>query len=197
MVPPPVRPGPVADQTPPGPTFPVRTPRPGLRPAPPGRLTGRDQLGQGHARGGRGRGSHAHPRKRRAEPGPKLASCTVAERDGGTGRRWPPRGHLESALLRRLARVTAAFTGLRRLARLLAVTRSRCSLWWAVCTVAAVPDPSSQESPICDSCCLLVIPPELPASGFFCCFVLLLFFKARDAQSSHGSSCLCIEEYSY
>lgn len=65
---------------------------------------------------------------------------TVTERDAGVGRHGAPRGHLESALLRRPAGVTEAFTGLLRLTRVMPASRSCNGLW---CIVAAVPGPQS------------------------------------------------------
>lgn len=135
MVPLPGRPGPVAGQTPPGSTFPVQLPRRGLRPAPPGGLTG-----PGPTRP-RVRPRWAGPVRATPIPGSGAGSSgrsspplgrAVAERDAGAGRRRAPRGHLESTLLRRLAGVTAAFTGLLRTRLVRAVARSRCGLWCAL-----------------------------------------------------------------
>lgn len=72
---------------------------------------------------------------------------TVTERDAGVGGHRAPRGHLESALLRRPAGVTEAFTGLLRLTRVMPASRSCNGLWWAVCIVAAVPGPQSLRHP--------------------------------------------------
>lgn len=58
-----------------------------------------------------------------------LGPRTVADGDAGVGRHGAPRGHLENALLRRLAGVTAAFTGLLRLTRVMLATRSCNGLW--------------------------------------------------------------------
>jgi hypothetical protein len=97
--------------------------------------------------------SHAHPRKRLARSCSQSFQSlggTVTERDAGVGRHGDPRGHLESALLRRPAGVTEDFTGLLRLTRVMPASRSCNGLWWSVCTVAAVPGPES--SGICDGC---------------------------------------------
>lgn len=92
------RPGPMAGQTPPGSAFPVQLPRPGLRPAPPGGLTGGDRPGRAPAQSGRGRAEpRPSPEAACSEPQSKLS---VSRRYCHGARRWSgaPRGPREAIL---------------------------------------------------------------------------------------------------